>query len=150
MENRKCKEPYGADLLMRYPKGDTVRLAGSVMLAEFGLLLYDDAGELLDIDGVFQEVMNDRARVVIKRIMPRPAPFAWIKGHSSRWVRNEEVLGVIEGEAKLWLDAARLKGVCDEREGIKTSPAPVMWTIGAQEMPASTTRWWWVGENLSR
>ena len=57
-------------------KGDTVRLAGSVMLAEFGLMLCDDAGDLLEIDGVIQEVVNERARVVIKRMMPRPAPFA--------------------------------------------------------------------------
>ena len=136
MENRQCKEPYGAVVLMRYQKGDTVRLAGSVMLAEFGLLLCDDAGELLEIDGVIQEVMNDRVRVVIKRMMPRPAPFAWIEGHSSRWVRAEEVLGVIEGEAMLWPDAARLKGVSDEREGVKTAPAPVFWTVGVEEMPA--------------
>ena len=136
MENRECKEPYGADLLMGYQKGDTVRLAGSVMLAEFGLMLCDDAGDLLEIDGVIQEVVNERARVVIKRMIPRPAPFAWIEGHSSRWVRAEEVLGVIEGEAMLWPDAARLKGVSDEREGIKTAPAPVFWTVGVEEMPA--------------
>ncbi len=63
MEDRQCKKSYGTDLLMRYQKGDTVRLAGSVMLSEFGLMLCDDAGELLEIDGVIQEVMNDRARV---------------------------------------------------------------------------------------
>ena len=33
-------------------------------------------------------------------------------------------------------DAARLKGVSDEREGIKTAPAPVFWTVGVEEMPA--------------
>ena len=136
MENRQCKEPYGAVVLMGYLKGDVVRLAGSVMLAEFGLMLCDDAGELLEIDGVIQEVVNERARVVIKRMMPRPAPFAWIEGHSSRWVRAEEVLGVVEGEAMLWPDAARLKGVSDEREGVKTAPAPVFWTVGVEEMPA--------------
>ena len=114
MENRECKEPYGADLLMGYQKGDTVRLAGSVMLAGFGLLLCDDAGELLEIDGVIQEVVNDRVRVVIKRMIPRPAPFTWIEGYSSHWVNTEEVLGVIEGEAMLWPDAARLKGISDE------------------------------------
>ena len=136
MEDRQCKKSYGTDLLMRYQKGDTVRLAGSVMLSEFGLMLCDDAGELLEIDGVIQEVMNDRARVVIKRMIPRPAPFAWMEGHVSRWVRSEEVLEVIEGEAMLWPDAARLKGVSDEREGIKRAQAPVFWTVGVEEMPA--------------
>jgi len=117
-------------------KGDTVRLAGSVMLAEFGLMLCDDAGELLEIDGVIQDVSNGRVNVVIKRMMPRPAPFAWVEGCVSRWVRDEEVLGVIEGEAMLWPDAARLKGVSDEREGIKAAAAPVFWTVGVEEMPA--------------
>ena len=136
MEDRQCKKSYGTDLLMRYQKGDTVRLAGSVMLSEFGLMLCDDAGELLEIDGVIQEVMNDRARVVIKRMIPRPAPFAWMKGDVSRWVRSDEVLEVIEGDAMLWPDAARLKGISDEREGVKTAPAPVFWTVGVEEMPA--------------
>ena len=136
MENRTCKEPYGAVVVMGYQKGDVVRLAGSVMLAEFGLLLCDDAGELLEIDGVVQEVRNNGVRVVIKRMMPRPAPFAWVEGFSSRWVSAVEVLGIIEGEAMLWPDAARLKGVSDKREGIKTAPAPVFWTVGVEEMPA--------------
>ena len=135
MENRQCEEFGGAGVLMGYLKGDAVRLAGSVMLAEFGLMLCDDAGELLEIDGVIQEVMNDRARVVIKRMIPRPPPFAWMEGHVSRWVMDEEVLGVIEGEAMLWPDAARLKGVSDEREGIKRAQAPVFWTVGVEEMP---------------
>ena len=113
---------------MKFQKGDTVRLAGSVMLAEFGLMLCDDVGELLEIDGVIQEV--------IEQMMPRPTPFAWEEGYTSRLVREEEVLGVIEGDAMLWADAARLKGVSDEREGIKTAPAPVFWTIGADEMSA--------------
>ncbi len=30
----------------------------------------------------------------------------------------------------------RWKGVSDEREGVKTAPAPVFWTVGVEEMPA--------------
>ena len=52
---------------MTNQKGDVVRLAGSVMLTEFGqmlaevkLILCDDAREMLKIDGVIQEVVNDR------------------------------------------------------------------------------------------
>ncbi len=47
-----------------------MRLAGSVMLAEFGLALCDDDGAGLEIDGVVQEMMNERARLVIKRHCP--------------------------------------------------------------------------------
>ena len=36
---------------MKVQKGNVVRLPGSVMLAEFGLMLCDDAGELLEIEG---------------------------------------------------------------------------------------------------
>jgi hypothetical protein len=57
-------------------------------------------------------------------------------GWSSRWVRSDEVLEVIECEAMLWPVAARLKGVSDEREGIKKAPAPLFWTVGVEEMPA--------------
>ena len=88
----------------------------------------------MEIDGVIQVVLNDRARVVIKRMIPRPAPFAWVEGYTSRWVRAEEVLGVIEGEAMFWPDAARLKGVSDEREGIKAAVAPMFWTVGVEEI----------------
>lgn len=73
---------------MKVHKGDTVRLASSAMLAEFGLVLCDDAEELLMINGVIQEVMNDMARLVIKRMMPRTAPFAWEEGYTNRLVRE--------------------------------------------------------------
>ena len=92
----------------------------------------------MEIDGVVQEVVNDRARVVIKRMIPRPAPFAWVEGYTSRWVRAEEVLGVIEGEAMLWPDAAALKGVSNERAGkVRRAAAPVFWTVGAEEIPTT-------------
>ena len=45
------------------------------------------------------------------------------------------MLEAIEREAILWPDTARLKGVSDEREGIKRFPAPVFWTFGVEEMP---------------
>ena len=37
--------------------------------------------------------------------------------------------------ARLWLNAASLKGVSDEREGkAKRKPAPVFWTVGDDEI----------------
>jgi len=86
MENRQCKEPYRADLLMRYQKGDVVRLAGSVMLAEFGLMLCDDDGVGVEIDGVLLDVKPDMVNVIIRRMHPRPAPFAWQESSLARWV----------------------------------------------------------------
>ena len=40
---------------MELQKGDVVRLAASVTMAEFGLALCDDDGEGLEIDGVVVE-----------------------------------------------------------------------------------------------
>ena len=40
-----------------------MRVASSVMRGEFGLILCDDAGQLLEVDGVIQKVMNERDRV---------------------------------------------------------------------------------------
>ena len=138
VEDGECEKSYGTNLLMTYQKGDVVRLASCVTLAEFGLMLCDDDGEMLEIDGVVQEVMNGRVRVVIRQMISRPEPFAWEEGFVSRWVRVEEVLGVIEGDAMLWPDAARLKGISDEREGkARKGPLPVFWVVGVEEMPAN-------------
>ena len=117
-------------------KGDTVRLAASVTLAEFGLALCDDDGVGLEIDGVVWDVKPHMVNVVIKRMRPRPAPFALQEGAVSRWVSRDEVLEVIEGKARLWPNAAELKGVSDERDGkVKHQPEPVLWTVGVDEIP---------------
>ena len=43
---------------------------------------------------------------------------------------------MIKGEARLWPNAAGLKGVCDEREGKKQNhSAPVFWTVGVDQIP---------------
>ena len=55
-----------------------------------------------------------------------------------RMVRPEEVLEVIDGEPRLWPNAAALKGVSDERAGkVRRAAAPVFWTVGAEEIPTS-------------
>ena len=43
--------------MIQFQKGDTVRLAQSVIVAEFNLALCDDDGEPLEIDGVVVEVL---------------------------------------------------------------------------------------------
>ena len=53
-----------------------------------------------------------------------------------RWVSPEEVLEVLEGEPRLWPNAASLKEVSDEREGkVKRELEPVFWTVGVDEIP---------------
>ena len=117
-------------------KGDTVRLAASVTLAEFGLALCDDDGVGLEIDGVVWDVKPHMVNVVIKRMRPRPAAFAPQEGAVSRWVSRDEVLGVIEDEPHLWPNAAALKGVSDERDGkARKTEAPIMWTVGVDQIP---------------
>ena len=113
-----------------------MRLAGSVMLAEFGLALCDDDGEMLEIDGVVTEVKQQGVIVMIRRMMPRPAPFAWHKGSVSRFVRFAEVLEVVSESAHLWPTAGLLKGVSDERDGkVRKQAQPLMWTIGVEVIP---------------
>jgi len=43
---------------------------------------------------------------------------------------------VIDGEARLWPNAAALKGVSNERDGkARKAAAPVFWTVGVDEIP---------------
>ena len=117
-------------------KGDTVRLAASVTLAEFGLALCDDDGAGLEIDGVVVEALPHMVNVRIKRLMHHSRITGPTEGTVSRWVRRHEVLEVIEGEARLWPNAAGLTAVSDEREGkAKRQPEPVFWTVGVDEIP---------------
>ena len=50
-------------------------------------------------------------------MMPKPELFAWEEGFSSHWVKEEEVLGVIEGEAMSWPKKKGLKEDSDARNG---------------------------------
>ena len=121
---------------MKLQKGDVVRLAESVTQAEFGLALCDDDGVGLEIDGVIIKVMPHMVNVRIRRLVKHSKFFGPQEGAISRWVRRQEVLGVIKGEARLWPNAAGLKGVCDEREGKKQKhSAPVFWTVGVDQIP---------------
>ena len=117
-------------------KGDTVRLAASVTLAEFGLALCDDDGEGLEIDGVVGRVEPHMVNVSIRRLITSSNICGPTEGSVSRWVRRHEVLEAIEGEARLWPNAAGLEAVSDEREGkAKRQPEPVFWTVGVDEIP---------------
>ena len=117
-------------------KGDTVRLAQSVTMAEFGLALCDDDGEGLEIDGVVGRVEPHMVNLSIRRLITSSNICGPTEGSVSRWVRRHEVLEVIEGEARLWPNAAGLKAVSDEREGkAKRQPEPVFWTVGVDEIP---------------
>ena len=117
-------------------KGDTVRVAASVTQAEFGLALCDDDGVGLEIDGVVVETMPHMVNVRIKRLMNQSSICGPIEGAVSRSVRRHEVLEVIQGESRLWPNAAGLKSVSDEREGkVKRQPEPVFWTVGVDEIP---------------
>ncbi len=121
---------------MNIQKGDVVRLSGSVTLAEFGLVLCDDDGEMLEIDGVVMKVLPQWVDVRIKRMLKTVSFAAPMEGAIRRMVRREEVLEVLDGEARLWPNAAALKGVSDEREGkVSKAAAPVFWTVGVDEIP---------------
>ena len=117
--------------------GDVVRLAGSVTRAEFGLALCDDDGEALEIDGRVIAANERTVNVMIRRMLPCRYPLKDMEGTVMRWVKRNEVLGVIDGEARLWPDAASLRSVSDEREGrVRKASQPVFWTVGMEEIPA--------------
>ena len=117
--------------------GDVVRLAGSVTRAEFGLALCDDDGEALEIDGRVIAVNERTVNVMIRRMLPCRYPLKDMEGTVMRWVKRNEVLEVIDGEARLWPDAASLRSVSDEREGrVRKASQPVFWTVGMEEIPA--------------
>ena len=117
-------------------KGDTVRLAQSVTMAEFGLALCDDDGAGLEIDGVVGRVEPHMVNVVIRRLMGTVSISGPTEGCVSRWVRRHEVLEVIKGEPHLWPNAKRLKAVSDARDGkIRKTEVPIMWTVGVDKIP---------------
>ena len=51
-------------------RGDVVRLAGSMMCAEFGLALCDDDGEALEIDWRVITSNERTVNVMIRRMLP--------------------------------------------------------------------------------
>lgn len=112
---------------IKLQKGDVVRLAASVTLAEFGLALCDDDGEMLEIDRKVWKVSDLGVYVVIKGMRHRRPPFAAQLRSVARWVKPEEVLEVLEGEPMMWPNAAALKSVSDERrEGKNQTCAGVL------------------------
>ena len=113
--------------------GDVVRLAGSVTRAEFGLALCDDDGEALEIDRRVIATNERTMNVMIRRMRPCRYPLKDMEGT----VKRNEALEVIDGEARLWPDAASLRSVSDEREGrVRKASQPVFWTVGMEEIPA--------------
>jgi len=92
------------------------------------LALFDEGDPLLEIDGEVVEVLPRWVKVRIKRMMTTVSFCAPIESAVMRTVRPHEVLGVIDGEARLWPNAAALKGISDERAGkVRRPAAPVFW-----------------------
>ena len=97
-------------------------------------------GETLEIDGLVSEVLPQGVKVVIRRMIPAGRLCRAADGAVLRRVRRDEVLEVIEGEERLWLNATALHGVNDERRGkVRKEVLPVMWTVGAEEIPAGSS-----------
>ena len=85
MENRQCEKSNGASVVMNIQNGDVVRLAGSVTLAEFGLALCDNGGEILEIDGVVMKVLPQWVDVRIKRMLKTVSFAAPMEGAFGGW-----------------------------------------------------------------
>ena len=82
------------------------------------------------------EVLPQWVKVRIKRMVTPVSFCAPIESAVMRMVRPEEVLEVIDGEPRLWPNAAALKGVSDERAGkVRRTTAPLFWTVWEGEIP---------------
>ena len=77
-------------------KGDTVRLAQSVTMAEFGLSLCDDDGTPIEIDAEVLDVGKVYVRVKIMRMMRLTRLTAPQEMAVTLFVRPENVLGVLD------------------------------------------------------
>ena len=122
--------------VMDFRVGDVVRLAASVTRAEFGLALCDDDGEMVEIDGKVLEIGPAFVKVLIRRTMVHSRLEGPVDSAVTRFVRRNEVLGLIDGEEHLWPRAARLKDVSAKRDGKPSRPpAPVYWTPGVDAIP---------------
>ena len=140
VENRdqEWPAPNDVDQVMKLQQGDVVRLAASVTTAEFGLALCDDDGAGLEIDGVVVQAAPHMVNVRIRRLMTTSSICGPTEGAVSRWVRRHEVLEVIDDEPHLWPNAKGLKGVSDARDGkARKTEAPMMWTVGVDEIPGN-------------
>jgi len=61
-----------------------------------------------------------------------------IEGAVMRLVRPNEVLEVVDDKARLWPNAAAIKGVSNEHDGkARKAAASVFWTVGVDEIPMS-------------
>ena len=82
------------------------------------------------------EVLPQWVKVRIKRMVTPVSFCAPIESAVMRMVRPEEVLEVIDGEPRLWPNAAALKGVSDARAGkVRRTTTPLFWTVWEGEIP---------------
>ena len=117
-------------------KGDTVRLAQSVTMAEFGLSLCDDDGTPIEIDAEVLDVGKVYLRVKIMRMMRLTRLTAPQEMAVTRFVRPNHVLDVLHHSPSIWPNAAALKAVSAACDGkVRAKAQPVFWSVGVDAIP---------------
>ena len=116
---------------MKVNVGDVVLLDAGITADEFGVALMDERGELIQLDGVVQEVKPHIVRVVLRRLYKPWKVLRPEEAQVSRWVRTEQVIGVLDCEATLWPMLTGIREAAARRDGVKVPPLPaVHWTVG--------------------
>ena len=111
--------------------GDVVLLDAAITKDEFGIALMDERGELIRLDGVIREVKPHMCRVTLRRLYKPWKVLRPEEAAVSRWVRNEQVIDVLDGEATLWPMLTGIREAAARRDGVKVPPRPaVHWTVG--------------------
>ena len=87
--------------------GDTVIFTPDVTVNEFGVMISDDAGAGVQMDGVIKVINGDRAQVLIKRVIGRKFGGGLMTG-VLRFVSRDQIDRVHDGEPSIWESALTL------------------------------------------
>ena len=91
----------------------------------------------MEINGVAMELLPRWVKVRFERIVITVGLCIAIESAVMLMVRPQKVLEVIDGEPRLWPNAAALKRVSDQRAGkAKRTAAPMFWTDGQMKFQA--------------
>lgn len=117
-------------------KGDVVKLAAIVTREEFGVALRNENGDFIMLDGIVQQVLPHIVQIRMRRLLKPLKHFAPEEHSISRWVRVEQIIDVLDGEATLWPMLTDIREAAARRDGVRRPMKPVVhWVVGEEPIP---------------